>query len=184
MKCLSIQQPWSWLIVNGYKDIENRNWSTDVRGCILIHAGKQADTTFFDEDGLLSLPYAEHICGKDIAALMPERLSDYERGGIVGYATLQKVVSQSESPWFVGRYGFVLTQRRPVPFMPLRGQLNFFDVPAEIETEITRIRDERGWSADMADMAQIKQEWREYRLAGDETPPTPPSEMEQWHYDD
>lgn len=25
MKCLSIQQPWAWLIVNGFKDIENRD---------------------------------------------------------------------------------------------------------------------------------------------------------------
>ncbi len=37
---LSIRQPWAWLIVNGYKDIENRTWSTRFRGKVLIHAGK------------------------------------------------------------------------------------------------------------------------------------------------
>ncbi len=26
MKALSIRQPWAWLIVNGYKDVENRTW--------------------------------------------------------------------------------------------------------------------------------------------------------------
>ena len=29
---LSIQQPWAWFIVNGYKDVENRTWSTKFRG--------------------------------------------------------------------------------------------------------------------------------------------------------
>ena len=37
---LSIRQPWAWLIVNGYKDIENRNWKTNFRGKILVHAAK------------------------------------------------------------------------------------------------------------------------------------------------
>jgi len=32
-------------------------------------------------------------------------------------------------------------------------------------------RDRRAWEQDMADMAQIKREWRNYRLEGGETPP-------------
>jgi hypothetical protein len=43
MKALSIQQPWAWLIVNGYKDIENRSWFTKGRGKFLLHAGKKLD---------------------------------------------------------------------------------------------------------------------------------------------
>ena len=30
MKALSIRQPWAWLIVNGYKDVENRTWGPDI----------------------------------------------------------------------------------------------------------------------------------------------------------
>ena len=41
MKALSIRQPWAWLIVNAYKDIENRTWSTDFRGRVYVHAGKR-----------------------------------------------------------------------------------------------------------------------------------------------
>lgn len=37
MKALSILQPWAWLIVNGNKDIENRNWHTRFRGRFLVH---------------------------------------------------------------------------------------------------------------------------------------------------
>ncbi len=43
MKALSIMQPWAWLIVNGHKDIENRNWPTRFRGPVYIHAGKKID---------------------------------------------------------------------------------------------------------------------------------------------
>jgi len=40
MRALSVKQPWAWLIVNGYKKIENRNWPTSFRGRIYIHAGR------------------------------------------------------------------------------------------------------------------------------------------------
>ncbi len=170
MKALSISQPWSWLIVNGHKDIENRDWYTSHRGFLLIHAGKQVDSSFFANDGkTVFLPYAEQVCGSPVAAIMPVNFQDYDRGGIVGYATLKSVVTADHSPrspWFRGVYGFVLTQRRPVPFMLLRGQLGLFDVPAEIEAEINRIRDERAMEEDAKDFNQIKREWRAYRNEG------------------
>lgn len=140
MKALSISQPWSWLIVNGIKDVENRNWTTDYRGFLLIHAGKTIDGSGFLPPGVLNRSYwRERLSLADLDA-MPQKLSEYETGGIVGYATLQKVVTSSDSPWFRGRYGFVLTQQRTVPFIPLRGQLGLFDVPAEIEAQINEIR--------------------------------------------
>ncbi len=43
LQAISIRQPWAWLVVNGYKDIENRDWKTDYRGRILIHVGRQMD---------------------------------------------------------------------------------------------------------------------------------------------
>ncbi len=42
---LSIRQPWAWLIINGYKDIENRSWPTNYRGTFFIHASKTFDNT-------------------------------------------------------------------------------------------------------------------------------------------
>jgi hypothetical protein len=38
MKILSVRQPWASLIVNGFKDVENRTWPTRYRGRILVHA--------------------------------------------------------------------------------------------------------------------------------------------------
>lgn len=112
MYTLSIKQPWAWLIVNGHKDIENRDWSTQLRGRIFIHAGKKHDGSPADWDWP-SIARPEHL--------------DY--GGIVGEAEIVDCVAASASPWFQGPYGFVIRNARPLPFRPWRGQLGFFQVP-------------------------------------------------------
>ena len=44
---ISIRQPWASLIIEGssgiYKDVENRTWTTRIRGLIAIHAAKTFD---------------------------------------------------------------------------------------------------------------------------------------------
>jgi hypothetical protein len=115
MKTLSIRQPWAWLIVNGHEDIENREWRypPKFRDRFLIHAGKKFDC----EDDANEWSW-RHI----------ERPEDFDMGGIVGEAELVEVVRKSKSPWFYGPLGFVLRNARPLPFMPCRGQLGFFEV--------------------------------------------------------
>lgn len=118
MKALSIRQPWAWLIVNGYKDVENRDWHRKQRGEILIHASK-----FVDRDGY------EFVRRNfpEIYAMMPPP-EKIERGGIVGKATIIDCVTEWGSLWFFGKYGFVfdVEQSTPLPFKPLAGQLGFF----------------------------------------------------------
>ena len=117
MKALSIRQPWAWLICFGGKDIENRCWSTRFRGEFLLHAAK-------------GMTRAEYQDCADFANLPPfEKL---ERGGIVGIARLADCVSGHRSEWFNGPFGFVLAEVRPLRFVPCRGELGFFEVPADI----------------------------------------------------
>ena len=66
VKALSIRQPWAWLVVHGYKDVENRSWSTGFRGRVLIHAGGILDPEFdeiqqavWDASGLSVPPSSE-----------------------------------------------------------------------------------------------------------------------------
>lgn len=122
LKALSIQQPWAWLIVNGHKDIENRNWRTNFRGPVAIHAGMKVDgVAQFD------LYHGGHpVTGEDLElrSLVP---TAWETRGIVGVADIVDCVDRSESDWFVGRYGFVIRNARPVPFIPCKGALSFFD---------------------------------------------------------
>jgi hypothetical protein len=117
MKTLSIKQPWAWLIANGLKDIENRDWRypPKFRGPLLIHAGKRP--TILD-DRFIELCRRRRI-------MIPD---DLPLGGIVGQAEIVDVVTASSSPWFFGPLGFVLRKARPLSFMPYKGQLGFFEV--------------------------------------------------------
>jgi hypothetical protein len=123
MTALSIRQPWAWLIVNGYKDVENRDWPTSFRGTVLIHAGK----------GMTRAEYADcRDFALDINPVIPFPDFDaLQRGGIVGEATITECSAALESPWFVGVFGFVLSNAKPLRFAPVRGQLGFFNVKKE-----------------------------------------------------
>ena len=50
------------------------------------------------------------------------------RGGIVGAVDIVDCVTESDSDWFSGPYGYVLRDPKPLPFRPVRGQLGFFRV--------------------------------------------------------
>lgn len=110
---LSIRQPWAHRILHEGKDIENRDWPTRFRGPVLIHAGKRPDDGYYKED----------------VAGMP-------MGGIVGACEIVDCVTESASPWFFGRHGFVLANPVPLAFVPCKGKLGFF-VP-EIDSAALR----------------------------------------------
>jgi hypothetical protein len=112
------------LIVNGYKDVENRDWPTARREPIIIHASKG-----MTRDEYAGARDTLDFVGLDIALPPFEQL---QRGGIVGTADLADCVEESESKWFFGRYGFVLRNAKPLPFIPYKGQLGFFVVPDSI----------------------------------------------------
>lgn len=113
MKALSIRQPWAWLIVHGGKNIENRTWRTKLRGPVLIHAGKKVDLR----------AYAEL---KAQGVKLPD-LEKLQTGGIIGKAVIVDCVDGSDSPWFRGPHGLVLSNPRPVKFVPCLGRLSFFE---------------------------------------------------------
>jgi len=121
MLALSIRQPWAWLIINGGKDIENRDWPTKFRGRILVHAGKGMTRDEFDSAAIFSF-------GRTGTAKLPPP-DELQRGGIIGSVEIVDCVKHSGSHWFVGTYGFVLRDPRPLPFTPWKGRLGFFDVP-------------------------------------------------------
>lgn len=138
MKALSIKPPWAYYIIYGLslldkvtskvilKDIENRNWplpkSFHIPQRIQIHVSKQDDDTFAVMNfcvGKLGLP---------LLAVMQSFSNLLPRGAIIGEVDITGCVEKSESPWFVGKYGFVLAHpkvyTKPIPY---RGQLRFFE---------------------------------------------------------
>lgn len=122
MKALSIRQPWAWLIVNAGpcgKDIENRTWHTKFRGRFLVHAAQGMTRKEYE--------FARDFALEADATLLPP-FEDLQRGGIIGSVELVDSVDHSDSPWYMGEKGFVLQDPKPLPFMPLKGRLGFFDV--------------------------------------------------------
>ena len=118
-KALSIKQPWAWLIVNGYKDIENRDWKTKYRGPVYIHASKRIDFAGIQWIKA-NFPYIQ---------LPP---LEQQVGGIVGKAVITDCVDDCSSPWFMGKYGFKLAGASPLPIQYMPGKLGFFKVELSI----------------------------------------------------
>jgi hypothetical protein len=114
MKALSVRQPWAWLIVNDFKPVENRTWRTKFRGRVYFHAGKKLDKEAVEDlkETYPDLPW-------------PEK---FELGGIVGEARIVDCVTDSDSEWFDGKFGFVTKDAKPLPFISYKVQLGFFDV--------------------------------------------------------
>jgi hypothetical protein len=130
MKALSIRAPWWWYILHGGKDIENRDWPTRVRGRVLIHAGKwwsgkQVQYAIYQANDMGAMHHTLDRFN------MPEMQDSC--GCIVGSVEIVDCVARSDSPWFVGDYGFVL--RNPLVFAKpvfFKGALGFFGVPDEL----------------------------------------------------
>lgn len=123
MKALSIRQPWAWLIVNGYKDIENRSWHTKHRGRFIVHAAK----------GMTRQEYADVASFADIEhGINIPQFDELQRGGIIGSVELLDSLDTSASPWYMGQIAFLLHAPQALPFVPFKGQLGFFDVPEQL----------------------------------------------------
>jgi len=135
MKGISIRQPWAWLIAKGIKDVENRSWKTEYRGRVYIHAGK-----VFDEEGYRWLLRNSELSRQLLTAsnIFHGRYFRRALGAIIGEVDIVDCVTESDSQWFSGPYGFVLTN--PVMYgepIPCKGQLGFFEVRGT-ETEYSK----------------------------------------------
>lgn len=123
MKVLTVRQPWAWAIFNG-KDIENRDWPTNYRGPLAIHAGKgmtadeyvQASQFIFEKGGA-----------------WPPYRPDLVFGAILGVVELVDCTPLHPSAWFQGAYGFVLANPRPLANpVPCKGALSLWEPPADV----------------------------------------------------
>lgn len=116
LKCLTVQQPWAWLLVNGHKDVENRTWQPAALGVIAIHAGKRLLAANVERaQALLGCPVPD----------------EFEVGSVVGLVRIDAVVRSSESPWFSGPIGWRVGAAiafHDADCFAVRGRLGLFDV--------------------------------------------------------
>ena len=123
--CLSVRQPWAWLIINGYKNIENRSFVCHKRSTIALHAS----TTQTKKEYAAALAL---IADRGLGITLPP-IEELVTGAIVGLVDIVDCVTESESPWFIGEYGWVLANPRPGIPHQQKGQQGFFPVDYQFQ---------------------------------------------------
>jgi tetratricopeptide (TPR) repeat protein len=130
IRCLSIRQPWAWLVCAGMKRIENRTWSTDYRGTIAIHASTTNSVV------------KDYVRNRDTDLFS---VDDFAYGAIIGFADIADVKifgrEHEEDGFACGPYCWHMTNPRLLKTpIPMLGKLNLFYLDAGIEEQL-RIAD-------------------------------------------
>lgn len=150
MRALSIRQPWASMILDGPKRIENRMSRTRVRGWVLIHAPLTFNAT---AEGWIKDEIQKHTAPLNLSALMTAKViasrPGLPSGGIIGAMHITDCVESSDSPFWMGRYGYVIDRVVQLPFHPCRGMPGIFDVtlPPEIAAQVPGISYTIEWEA-------------------------------------
>lgn len=146
MKCLSVRQPWAWMILHAGKTVENRTWVPSPAllrhgDRLAIHASKT-----FDVDGLRWICRNHKELGLSLD-FIPIDKSAYPVGCVVGSVEFEGWQTKGGtvfpannmppdrlmSPWFFGPVGWLIQD--PVELaepVPTKGRLGLFDVGDEI----------------------------------------------------
>jgi len=124
LTAITLHQPWASLIAKGCKQYETRDWPTNHRGPIVIHAGRKPK-------GKQEL--REH--DKVVASFKDLLNEDCPYSSVIAIAELTDVICMTEefikeqSPtelrcgnWAVGRYAFKLENVRPLAPIPATGK--------------------------------------------------------------
>lgn len=145
MKCLSVRQPWAWLIIHGggvyagritygRKNIENRKWKTSHRGSLLIHAART--TPDFETWATAEKMYALEYPKADAPNPIPPA-DELPYGKIIGQVKLIDITR--EYPWghwtLPDHWHWILGHPKPVSPIPYRGRPGLFDVPEALLKE-------------------------------------------------
>lgn len=121
MKALTVCQPYGFLIVHGFKTVENRKWPTSHRGPLLIHAGQSRDWLF---NGLNDM----HAAG--LSTMIPA--DGFHYGAIIGQVELVDCVPfDEELAGDAFAYCWMLKNARwLVEPIRCRGQMGLWEHPA------------------------------------------------------
>lgn len=121
MKCLSVRQPWAWLLFRG-KPVENRDWYCGHRGRLAIHASKGMTKAEY-EDAVL---FVEHF-DESLALLIP-RPENLVLGAVIGTVNMVACVKSHPSPFFQGKYGWLFEDPQQMyPPVQIKGSLGLWD---------------------------------------------------------
>ncbi len=126
MKCLSLMQPYAWLVATGRRRIELRTWNMHYRGKFLVHASKRTDRASLGRLGIES---------------------ELVNGAVIGYTTIYGVKRYNSRDELIEDYALNLAGDYKIPtygFLPelqgllkspvkMNSSLGFFDADITLE---------------------------------------------------
>jgi hypothetical protein len=133
-KAITVLQPWASAIAFAGKDVENRDWPTRYRGPLAIHAGAR-----FSSDDLLVRITKRTVCGRRIKTIsewidhgatrlgLTSLHGELPASCVIAIAMMTACVSQSQSVWFGGTYGFQLDGVIPIEPFSMTGALGLWN---------------------------------------------------------
>lgn len=138
---LSVKPAWAWLIVNGHKLFENRDWKpgnparrwleaqlqTRREVVALIHAGRSLSVEEYGD--------VYHIAKRDWGVSMPMEDETIPRGGIVGAVMITSWHPQKPYLPFAYGSGLELQNACTSDLVPCKGALGFFKPQLESEVK-------------------------------------------------
>lgn len=139
---LSLYPIWAWLVVNGYKDVENRKWATLWRGRTLIHANGSMTMRDYEE----AFKFACSI-DSELAKKIPS-FADCQKlaGNIIGSVKIVEMLPKPtaeyfSSAWhFEGFYGLKLSAPRAYASpVAQRGNVGFFKIESVLNPIIKNL---------------------------------------------
>jgi hypothetical protein len=136
VRALTLHRPWPALILHAGKNVENRGWSTSYRGPVLLHSGKQWDSSPFSlwSSATPSVPKG-----------IPRSPDEHPLGivGVVNIVGMCEPVSRCQcGPWAIrGEHHWKLASARALPeVVPCRGRQGLWipdpEVMAAVSTQL------------------------------------------------
>ena len=121
MKAISVRQPFANDICFGEKTIELRTWQTAYRGELIICSSRAGVKTWLLKDGVYyQAPMGATICKVNLVDCRPATKADADDA----YCNPEDITD--------GMWAWVLEDVVDLEPKPVKGKLNFFDVPDEL----------------------------------------------------
>lgn len=131
--CLSMHQPWASLLIHGFKRFEGREWDTDYRGRLWIHATSQKPERSLIES-------IEYECQKLYGKELP-KFPSYQTSTLLGYVDLVDCIKNEE---YVKQYPKALLEPSTSKYLFVCKNPNALEVPIKMpgDQKIFKIKDE------------------------------------------
>lgn len=129
VRAITLQEPWAWLIAEGFKSCENRKWSTVFEGRVFIHSAKSFASDF---------KRIENWVGTHMGIMIPGRewLQRNHMSRIVAVAEFGPMQSHlPDNPWKMkGQWAWPITWCHRIKATdPVRGMLGLWRLPTDLQ---------------------------------------------------